>query len=152
MRLILRYSFNINSEISTWKRFWIIFPEIKMPAFIVFRNISQFEFYECKFCTNANMADYFWTSILFPTCPHLVTKWSLRDMKIDQICHLDTSVEVLQPKMTYYKKDEKSEHIISKHQTWINSVQNVEQKWKSLTKNNKCYVFKLQSVLGNRAE
>ena len=28
-------------------------------------------------------------------------------MKIDQICHLDTSVEVLQPKMTYYKKYQK---------------------------------------------
>ena len=72
-----------------------------MPAFIiiVFRNISQFEFYECKFCTNANMEDYFRTSFLFRTCPHLVTKWSLRDMKIDQIFHSDISVEVLQPKM-----------------------------------------------------
>ena len=71
-----------------------------MPAaFIVFRNISQFEFYECKFCTNANMEDYFTTSILFRTCSHPATKWSLRDMKIDQICHPDISVEVLQPKM-----------------------------------------------------
>ena len=58
-----------------------------MPAFIVFRNISQFEFYECKFCTNANMLDYFKTSILFMNCSHLVTKWSLRDMKIDLIFH-----------------------------------------------------------------
>ena len=50
------------------------------------------------------MEDYFRTSFLFRTCPHLVTKWSLRDMKIDQIFHSDISVEVLQPKMNTWKK------------------------------------------------
>ena len=33
------------------------------------------------------MLDYFKTSILFMNCSHLVTKWSLRDMKIDLIFH-----------------------------------------------------------------
>ena len=49
----------------------------KNAAFIVFRNISQFEFYECKFCVNANMPDYFrifpsfWN--LFPYYQQMVT-------------------------------------------------------------------------------
>ena len=58
------------------------------------------------------MADYFTTSILFRTCPHLVAKWSLRDMKIDPICHLDISVEVSQPKMNTGKKHGKKENKI----------------------------------------
>ena len=61
-------------------------------------------------------------SILFRTCPHLVTKWSLRDMKIGQICHLDISVEVSHANMNTWKKMRKWKNLEAWKFSWETGI------------------------------